>query len=174
MQLYLPVITAVLGIATTVLLFIVKRKDDELSRVRQKVSDRKHDVYSETIALYFKLLKDQKKLAAFDSKQLTIDYIEIKKNLLLIGSDAIIFKFFDFEKTLEPAQKMFKYCELVVLMRKDMGSPATTINANAMLRTLLIDEQEYEKLTLSIPQAKFSKCQRMQHDQSVAAFFVKQ
>lgn len=150
MDTFFKIIVPLLTLLSGALYFIVKRKDDELNRVRQKVSDKKHDTYSQTIELYFDLLKDNKKLKSVDSSQLAQAYIDIKKNILLFASDDIIFKFFDFEKTSDPGQKIFKYCELIVLMRKDMGNDNTRLNARAMLRALLTDETEYQKFIATI------------------------
>jgi hypothetical protein len=147
------------------LFFVIKRKDEELNRIRQKVSDKKHDTYSEAIEIYFELLKNYKGLRTVDNIELTHRYIDIKKNILLFASDPIIFKFFDFEKCgSDSGLKIYKYCELIVLMRKDMGNDKTKLNAKAMLRTLLTDEEEYQKFIRQIPQALFSKSQ-LQQDQ---------
>lgn len=159
MNSYFPIIISFLGLLSTALFFVIKRKDEELNRVRQKVSDKKHDTYSEAIEIYFELLKDHKGLKIVDNTQLTHRYIDIKKNILLFASDPIIFKFFDFEKCPDNGLKIYKYCELIVLMRKDMGNVKTKLNAKSMLRTLLTDEEEYQKFIRQIPQASFSKKQ---------------
>lgn len=153
MDTFLKIIVPLLTIVSGALFFIIKRKDDELNRIRQKVSDKKHDTYSQTIELYFDLLKENKKLKTVDNMQLAQAYIDIKKNILLFASDDIIFKFFDFEKTSDPGQKIYKYCELIVLMRKDMGNDKTKLNAKAMLRTLLTDEAEYQSFIKTISQS---------------------
>lgn len=158
MQTYFPIIISFLGLLSTALYFIIKRKDEELNRIRQKVSDKKHDTYSETIEIYFELLKEHKGLKSVDNTQLSQRYIDIKKNILLFASDQVIFKFFEFEKC-NGYLKVYKYCELIVLMRKDMGNDKTNLNAKAMLRTLITDEEEYQKFIKQIPQANFSKKQ---------------
>ena len=156
MQSYLTIIVSFLGLLSAALFFVIKRKDEELNRIRQKVSDKKHDTYSEAIEIYFELLKDHKGLKIVDNTQLTHRYIDIKKNILLFASDPVIFKFFDFEKCPDNGLKVYKYCELIVLMRKDMGNDNTKLNAKAMLRTLLTNEEEYQKFIRQIPQASFS------------------
>ena len=158
MQTYFTIIISFLGLLSTALYFVIKRKDEELNRIRQKVSDKKHDTYSETIEIYFELLKENKGLKTVDNDQLKQRYIDIKKNILLFASDQVIFKFFDFEKCTDYL-KVYKYCELIVAMRKDMGNDKTKLNAKAMLRTLITDEEEYQKFIKQIPQANFSKKQ---------------
>ena len=136
-------------------MFAIKRKDEELNRIRQKVSDKKHDTYSEAIEIYFELLKNHKGLKSGDNEKLAQRYIDIKKNILLFASDAVIFKFFDFEKCPPNSDKIYKYCQLIVLMRKDMGNDKTRLNAKAMLRSLLTDEEEYNKFIMQVTEAEY-------------------
>ncbi len=89
MQSYLPIIVSVLGLLSAALFFVIKRKDEELTRIKQKVSDKKHDTYSEAIEIYFELLKDHKGLKTIDNNQLTHRNIDIKKNILLFASDPL-------------------------------------------------------------------------------------
>ena len=173
MNTYFPIIISFLGLLSTALFFVIKRKDEELNRIRQKVSDKKHDTYSEAIEIYFELLKEHKGLKTVDNTQLTQRYIDIKKNILLFGSDPVIFKFFDFEKCSDNGFKIFKYCELIVLMRKDMGNDKTKLNAKAMLRTLITVEEEYQKFIKQIPQSNFSKKQLDQDQKQLQSGMTK-
>jgi hypothetical protein len=71
-------------------------------------------------------------------------YIDIKKNLLLLGSDDIIKKFSEFDKgiTSDDLHSMYKiknWLELFILIRKDSGNPKTKLTIDDVLRSIIKD-----------------------------------
>jgi hypothetical protein len=140
-------ITALFAAIVTILLYILKKKDDELSLIKNKISDEKYKTYFSIVSLFFDILKQNKGLTKWKDGELASRYIDIKKNLLLLGSDEIIKKFSEFDKGiasdhLHPVHKMKSWFELFILIRKDSGNPRTNLTVDDILRNL-ITEADY-------------------------------
>lgn len=143
------ILLPILLIAVPILTYFLKKKDDELTLVKNKLSDKKHDTYSDIIGLFFDLLKENKGLAKIDNFQIKGRAIDIKKNILLLAPDNIIFKYFEFEETASAQTRsltIVKYLELVVLIRKDMGNPKTLLTVEKLLKALVSTTKDYEEI----------------------------
>ncbi|MFL9481643.1 hypothetical protein ACI6Q2_02620 [Chitinophagaceae bacterium LWZ2-11] len=141
----LPILLA----AVPILIYFLKKKDDELTLVKSKLSDKKHDTYSDIIALFFDLFKESKGLTTVNQLQLNNKVIDIKKNLLLLAPDGIVFKYFEFEGVSSSGTHMLaiaKYLELIVLIRKDMGNPKTFLTVDKLLKGLISTMKDYEEI----------------------------
>jgi hypothetical protein len=140
-------ITALFATIVAILLYVLKKKDDELSLIKNKISDEKYKTYFSIISLFFDILKQQKGITKFEQGELASKYIDIKKNLLLLGSDEIIKKFTEFDKILviddlEPMLKIKKWLDLFILIRKDSGNPKTKLTIDHILRAI-VPETDY-------------------------------
>ncbi len=110
---------------------------------------KKHDTYSDIIGLFFDLLKESKGLTKVDNSLLKSKAIDIKKNLLLLAPDDIIFKYFQFEEMASSETRsltIIKYLELVVLIRKDMGNPKTLLTVDKLLKGLISTTKDHEEI----------------------------
>jgi hypothetical protein len=140
-------ITALFAAIVAILLYVLKKKDDELSLIKNKISDEKYKTYFSIVSLFFDILKQDKGLATFGDGELAAKYIDIKKNLLLLGSDDIIKKFSEFDKgitsdDLHAMHKIKTWLDLFILIRKDSGNPKTKLTIDDILRSL-IKEADY-------------------------------
>lgn len=140
-------ITALFAAIIAILLYTLKKKDDELSLVKNKISDEKYKTYFAIVSLFFDILKQDKGLVTFKDGELSAKYIDIKKNLLLLGSDDIIKKFAEFDKgiTSDDLLAMYKiknWLDLFILIRKDSGNPKTKLTIDDILKSI-IKEADY-------------------------------
>ena len=80
-------------------------------------------------------------------KDMTRTMISIKKDLIVYGSDRVIEKFFLFERlSHENKQVLYAITDIIIEMRKDMGSPKTKITVEQFFKSLVHDEDDYQKL----------------------------
>jgi len=143
------ILLPVLLIAVSVLTYFLKKKDDELTLIKNKLSDKKHDAYADIIGLFFDLLKESKGLTKVDNSQLKSKAIDIKKNILLLAPDNIVFKYFEFEEISSAQTRsltIVKYLEPVVLIRRDMGNPKTLLTVDKLLKGLISTTKDYEEI----------------------------
>jgi hypothetical protein len=148
--------TTLFAAIVAILLYFLKKRDDELNLVKNKISDEKYKTYFDVISLFFDLLKQDKGLATVTQSDLSRRYIDIKKNLLLLGSDEIIRKFTEFDKNLvtpnqdKNASKIGNWLELFILIRKDSGNPKTKLTIDDILRSIMATEKDYRDIKASI------------------------
>lgn len=140
-------IAGLLAATVAILLYFLKKKDNELSLIKNKISDEKYKTYFSIVSLFFDILKQDKGLATFKYGELAARYIDIKKNLLLLGSDEVIKKFSEFDKgiaseDLHAIHKIKNWADLFILIRKDSGNPKTKLTIDDILRSL-IKETDY-------------------------------
>lgn len=144
------IVAAILAGLIAVLLYFLKKKDDELNIVKHKISDEKYKTYFDIVSLFFDLLKQDKGLSTFTENELAARYIDIKKNLLLLGSDAIIRKYTEFDKNLvayndnKDISKISHWLELFILIRKDSGNPKTKLTIDDILKSIMATEDYNE------------------------------
>lgn len=165
-------IAGFLAATVAILLYFLKKKDDELSLIKNKISDEKYKTYFAIVSLFFDILKESKGLVIHKEGELAARYIDIKKNLLLLGSDDIIKKFSEFDKginsaDLHAAHKIKNWLDLFILIRKDSGNPKTKLTIDDILRNLItesdyvdvqqlikkIDTLEHQKRSNDIPKS---------------------
>jgi len=137
-----PLIAALFATVVAILLYFLKKKDDELSLIKNKISDEKYNTYFSIVNLFFDILKQHKGLAKFEDGELAARYIDIKKNLLLLGSDDIIKKFSDFDKgitsdDLHAMLKIKNWLDLFILIRRDSGNPKTKLTIHDILESII-------------------------------------
>lgn len=140
-------VTAVFATTLAILLYFLKKKDDELSLIKNKISEEKYRTYFSIISLFFDLLKQDKGFATYDKNEQAKNYIDIKKNLLLLGSDEIIKKFTEFDKakagnSLESMTKIKHWLDLFILIRRDSGNPKTKLTIDDILLNI-VEEVDY-------------------------------
>lgn len=88
------------------------------------------------------MLKEDKGLITSTKGEFLAKYIDIKKNLLLLGSDEIIKKFSEFDKgilseDLNAMHKIKNWLDLFLLIRKDSGNPKTKLTIDDILRNII-------------------------------------
>lgn len=144
------IIAAGLSGIVAILLFLLQRKNEQLKIVKEKISDKKYEAYSQVLTIFFDLFKSVKNFKNVNDKQLVNKIIDLKKFLLLYANDDILRKFFEWSNSAQKDENKLaqfgKYLELMILIRKDMGNPDTKITTNEVLRSLANSEETYIEL----------------------------
>jgi hypothetical protein len=146
------IIAATLTVAVGLLLYFLKKKDDEVNLIKNKISDEKYKTYFDIISLFFDILKENKGLSSNSQNDLAIRYIDIKKNLLLLGSDEVIRKYTQFDKSMveysdyKDNSKIGYWLELFILIRKDSGNPKTELTVDDLLKSISATEKDYNDI----------------------------
>jgi hypothetical protein len=154
----LKIVTPFLASLVAILLYSLKKKDDELSLIKNKISEEKYRTYFAVTSLFFDLMKQNKRLIKFEDGELSSRYIDIKKNLLLLGSDEVIKKFTEFDKNMmannpNPMVTIKHWLELFILIRKDSGNPKTQLTIEDILKAI-VEEADYLSVAELIKKAE--------------------
>ena len=145
-------IAGLLAGLVAVLLYFLKRKDDEINLIKNKISDEKYKAYFDIVSLFFDLMKQSKGVMKFKQNELEIRYIDLKKNILLLGSDEIFRKFNEFDKNIVEYEnnpdisKIDFWLQLFILIRKDCGNPKTKVNIDDILRSIMATDKDYYEI----------------------------
>lgn len=147
LKLIVGVAAATIAAIVAIFLYFLKKKDDEINLIKNKISDEKYKTYFDIVSMFFDILKKDKGLTNFSQEDLVKRYIDIKKNLLLLGSDDVIKKFTEFDKLLvnndaDALKKVSTWLELFIFIRKDSGNPKTKLSADDILKSIM-DGEEY-------------------------------
>ena len=142
---------AIIAAFVALLLYFLKKKDDEINLIRNKISDKKYSVYFDAVNLFFDLLNKPKGIKNFAENELQLRYIELKKNVLLLGSDEIILKFLEIDKNTVISDKasvqvVMKFMELLHLIRKDAGNHKTKLTPDDLLKAIMASEKDYNDI----------------------------
>jgi len=154
------IIATILTATVGILLYFLKKKDDELNLVKNKISDEKYKTYFDIISLFFDLLKENKGVGKVVQSDLVARYIDIKKNLLLLGSDEVIRKYTEFDKNMveyeenKDISKISHWLELFILIRKDSGNPKTKLTKDDILKSIMATEKDYKDIKALIQKRK--------------------
>ena len=156
---YLQILVALLGIASTILIFIVREQNNRINAVKNQLSEKKYKVYYEVYSIIFDIIKDQKELSETEivADDLVKRIIDIKKDLLIYAPDNIVQKFVEWNQmTLSDStgiNHFSAYLELFTLIRQDMGHQKTEISNKDILRAIMVSEEETNKMWKMINQS---------------------
>lgn len=127
--------------------WLYKHEKEKRLLIERQLSEKKYIVYYKFITIYFDIFKNVKKGKKFDANQFVDKMIEIKKELIIYGSDEVIKKFFKWEIFSHSGNKsLIPITDVIIEMRKDMGSPKTKISTKMFLRSIVNDEEAYQEL----------------------------
>ena len=82
--------------------------------------------------------------------------MDIKRDLLLYGTDEIVCKFFEWEDNQLTGKRLWNWVELAYLVRKDMGNKRTKIKPDDILKSLLSEKDEYKDFKNNLLNQKYS------------------
>ena len=142
-------ILIIIGIATIIvmiLLAVLGISHAQYREVLLKLSDKKYKIYSEIVTILFDMINRQKGLSKISNDELLKRIMDVKRDLLLYGSDKIVRKFFEWEEHQLTKKRLWIWIELTCLVRKDMGNEKSKITPDDILLSLLSEKDEYESL----------------------------
>jgi len=130
--------------------WLYKHEKERRLLVERQLSEKKYQVYIKFINLFFELYENQKFKKEMSEQRMIKSMIEIKKDLMIYGSDKVIKKFFEWEEFSGNGKVSLRpITDVIIEMRRDMGSPKTTITTTCFLKSLIKNKNEYENLRRS-------------------------
>ena len=141
--------TIIVGIFSGIIAFlttIILIKHAQYREVVLKLSDKKYKIYSEIVTILFDMINRQKKLTKTSDDVLLKRIMDVKRDLLLYGTDKIVRKFFEWEDNQLTNKRLRNWIELTYLVRKDMGNKRTRIKPINIFESLLSNKKDLEDL----------------------------
>ncbi|MCE8612750.1 hypothetical protein J8L08_14565 [Bacteroides fragilis] len=146
---YSELIVGVLVFISTILGFIIKTQHDKILSIKNQISDRKYNVYNEIFSIFFDIMREGKGFTKkLKPNDLPDRIINVKKDLLIYGTDEIIKKFTEWNVNCNNPNQMLNfqnYLALFILIRKDMGYKKSKLTEKDILRIIMGDDDEYKK-----------------------------
>lgn len=143
---YKDYIIGFLTIICTIIFYLMKKKDEtikekesEIKSIKEKLSDKKYNLYHRMYSVIFDLVKKQN----ISQKKLVEELIDIKKEMFIYAPDEILLNFLDWnesvqQKGVDVNENMMKYFKILSLIRKDMGNENSIIDSEDIFKSLLI------------------------------------
>jgi hypothetical protein len=129
--------------------YIIKRQHDKIQDIQSQLSEKKYRVYYEVFSIFFDLMRKDKGGKIPKDKDNSLDrLIQVKKDLLIYGTDEIIKQFSEWVNVCngENQGKNLKYyIDLFTLIRKDMGYNNTKISRLNVLELIMGNKGEAQK-----------------------------
>jgi len=127
--------------------WLYKHEKEKRLLVERQLSEKKYQVYIKFISLFFKIYENQKFNKTMSEQEMVRVMIDIKKDLIIYGNDKVIKKFFEWEEFSGTGKISLRpITDVIIEMRKDMGSPKTTITTSSFLRSIVKEKTEYDNL----------------------------
>lgn len=141
----LGLLSAIVTIAGSVIFLQVEK----LRSMREQLSERKYKAYADAVRMFYSVLKDSKLNKPTNSNERLQEMIEIKRDILMYGSDKV-FKAFNkwLLSTVVPDSKiqLAAFLDFVLEMRKDLCNNKTNLTKHDILLNLTQSEEEANKL----------------------------
>lgn len=151
---YKDYIIAVFTLVIGYLYYRLKKKNEEFNAIKEKLSEKKYNLYSELYSVFFDLIKaknQNKNGKAKMNKSLADKLIDIKKEMFIYAPDEILVKFLKWNEKINQTENilenMLEFFDILVSIRKDMGNEKTIIDSEDILKSILISENELSKFT---------------------------
>ncbi len=126
--------------------WLYKHEKEKRLQVEKQLSERKYDVYIRLLTVFFDILKQVKKGQNTNAQKLIDKMIDIKKELIIFGSDGVLQSFFFWEKAADTKENLMALADLVIEVRKDMGNEKTKIKTLDFLKSLVQTDEDFEAL----------------------------
>ncbi len=144
-----------LGASVTILIFLLQGQRDKIKTIESQLSDKKYKVYIEVISLFYEAfyrnILSPEITPADAEKAIAQRMVSIKRDMMIYAPDPIFKKFTDWltsatENAGDANIKHFKILyDLMMLMRKDMGNPKTSLSLDEILLSMMQDREEVKK-----------------------------
>lgn len=129
--------------------WLYKHEKEKRVQIEKQLSEKKYQVYIKFINLYFQLYENVKNNKKMPNSEMSKTMIEIKKELMMYGSDSVVKRFFiwqQFSKDNKTNVSLIPITNIIIEMRKDMGMPKSKITTTDFLKSLVRNEEEYNSL----------------------------
>lgn len=147
-------ISVCFALFSAVLVVVLQRQTERLKIIESQLSQSKYRVYHELVSLFFDMLKDTKAKRALDIPILTNRMLDIKKDLLIYGSDDVVkllSKWLVYTSiNPDSADHIWIYVDMIIKVRKDMADRRTSISRDDIMLLIMQNEEEYNQLKSSL------------------------
>jgi hypothetical protein len=148
---YQTLIIAFFGGVITLLGIVIKIQSEKFKSVKSQLSEKKYNLYSNVYSVFFLLVDKNLKLTNKQiQSKIEILLKEIKKEMFIYAPDMVLKKFLQWNNNIEnetdPLKRVNQFNQLLILIRKDMGNPRTSIREDDIIRSILSSEQEFLNL----------------------------
>ena len=143
----IPAIVAILG-------YVIHRKTERIKIMESQLSDKKYHAYAGLVDMFFKILKDTKRNNV-PNDNLAEQMVDLKKDILLYGSDKVFFaynNFFDISTNHPGSLKLLMdaWLNLMLEIRQDMCGHSSKITKDYILFNLMQSRDEMNKYYASL------------------------
>lgn len=145
----IAILSVLISAIVTVAGIVIARQSEKLRAMREQLSEKKCNAYSDAMMMFYSLLKDSKLHRPTNNKAMMQKMIDTKKDIFMYGSDKV---FRAFNKWLVVAfennnkTQFDAFLEFVLEMRKDMFYGNTKLTKHDILLNLTQSEEEARKL----------------------------
>lgn len=135
-----------LAIVVPLALFILQRQADSQRQLKELLTNRKFETYAQMQDVFWTIFKETGNYEKKGPHATAL--FEAQKRLYLYASDDVIRQFIIWRKRSSEGSLagLQEFLQLVVDMRRDFMSKSTNITTDDILRCLMSDESEYEKI----------------------------
>lgn len=142
LSILIPAIVAIFG-------YIIHRKTEHIKIMESQLSDKKYIAYAGLVEMFFRILKDVKKNNV-SNKNLAEQMIDLKKDILLYGSDKVFYaynKIFDISTNHPGNLKLLMdaWLNMMLEIRQDMCGYSSRITKDDILFNLMQSRDEMKK-----------------------------
>src|SRR5690606_13461508 len=113
-QIFIPLLLVLLGGVG----WLYRHEKEKRLEIEKQLSEKKYDVYVRLLTVFFNLLKQVKKGQQTKTDKLVDTMIEIKKDIIIFGSDEVLNNFFIWEKKSQGKESLKALSDLVISVRK--------------------------------------------------------
>lgn len=145
MELVFKIITGILSLAVPFLLYRIQRQNEEIKTIKEKLSDKKYQSYTDIFDLFFKIFQSKIDPKGQD-KKLVEELLKIQKGFLIYASDEVLEKFIEWRSIAgkNGLGHMIPFLEIFPLIRKDMGNKNTSLSAKDILKLILLNTEDVD------------------------------
>lgn len=144
---YKDIFLLILPAIIAYLIWTVQHQKEKIRDIENQLSDKKYDMYSKIIHMFFDITMADKLGEKLSENDLIKKGIEIKKDMYLYAPDNVFIQYKTWLSRLETNENIgdsFKdYFKLITLIRKDMGNTATKITLDDFMLFYMQSEKEY-------------------------------
>jgi hypothetical protein len=149
-QTFIPLVIGFLSAFIAIIGYFLHRQTERIKIIENQLSEKKYRTYIQLVGFFYNILKDVKFSNKTNEKESVGMLIDIKKDLLIYGSDKIFQKYVEwltYTVVYPGDNRHFKhFLELLLEIRKDMGNPKTKLTKKDVMLSLTQNPDTYEEV----------------------------
>lgn len=129
--------------------FIIARQSEKLRTMREQLSEKKCNAYTDAVKMFYSVLKESKLNKSTDNEEMMLKMIDIKRDIFMYGSDKVFRTFNEWLLTTNNPNikdQLSAFLAFVLEVRKDLCNGKTKLTKRDILLNLTQSEEEARKL----------------------------